>query len=90
MGGERNRKKPDWEDVFFFEIELQEMGLLSEYEKAGILPIPKNLNPFDPETEEEQFNQWVDGHPEESRNFSEDCERREQVITRLLQQRRHG
>jgi hypothetical protein len=47
------------------------------------VPIANNPNPFDPETEAKQFDQWSVEHQEEMEVFSSDLEQREEALTYL-------
>lgn len=68
----------------YFEIMLDKAGVLEPLEEAGILPVPEDLNPFDPETEEEAFEKWATAHPELSTKFIADVEKREAILRVLF------
>ena len=67
----------------FFELELHRTGLISQLEADGVVPIVNNPNPYDPETTEEQHEQWWDEHPEEGAKFSAKIDHRELTLLNL-------
>jgi hypothetical protein len=72
------------EDAFLFEMELERMGLLTVLEEASILPLRlEPPNPFDPETQEEQFLLWEQEHPEETEAFSSNLAARDAALKHL-------
>ena len=66
-----------------FELQLAAAKLLPGLEEAGILPVPENPNPYDPELEEELNNQWSDAHPDEMSEFFQTIEKRDEVLEHL-------
>ena len=67
----------------YFELTLNQAELLPGLEESGILPVPGNPNPFDPEFEEEQHEQWWQAHPEEGEEFGRMIDKRREIFRYL-------
>lgn len=67
-------------DRIAFQGVLASSGWLTRLEQAGVLPIVKNLNPFDPDREEQQHEQWWKEHSTEGEKFMRTIDNREKII----------
>lgn len=54
----------------FFEAQLEASGLLPHLEHLGIVPNVEQPNPYDPDTDLAQSEQWWGLHPEERARFA--------------------
>ncbi len=64
----------------YFEIRLDELGLTTGLEEMGVLPVVHDLNPFDPELQQDAHTQWAEGHPKESKLFRQQIANRDQAL----------
>ena len=67
-----------------FEADLEKLGLASEFEVLGVLPIIKNPNPYDPEMEEDFHEQWWRENPEKEEKFCQVIWERKNGLRLLL------
>lgn len=74
-------KNPEGRIVF--ERDLASSGWLMRLEQVGILPVLENPNPFDPEMEEQQHEQWWEEYPNEEEQYGRNVERREDILKYL-------
>jgi hypothetical protein len=68
------------EHAFEIESRLKQLGLLSHLENIGILPVPKDPNPYNYKNELEKYNSWWDGHPEKEGKYVCDSDLRLEVL----------
>lgn len=73
----------DYDVTVFFELRLKRAGLLAGLEESAILPTATNPNPYQPEVEEDQHEQWWAANPEEEETFTRTLEEREAILKYL-------
>lgn len=64
----------------FFEVSLDQRGVIGNLEAQGFLPAIHILNPFDHDTEEAQHDAWWAAHPDEGERFIQDVSRRDMIL----------
>ena len=75
------QQTPAYADIF--EFDLERLGLLSEMEELGIVPVAENPNPFSVESDEDRHEQWWKQHPVEAEEFHRRSENREEILKHL-------
>jgi hypothetical protein len=69
--------------LLLFEIQLEQKGMLSKLEEIGLISQVSNPNPFDPNAEAIEHDNWWMQHPEDEASFGNSLEERRKALRQI-------